>query len=206
MDYQELKDLYIEKKTKRDMLRSTYKNIKIKYKKAKHESQLIEKAQAFLQKVAKETQEQLRFQITDIVNMALDACFPGLKFEIEFEIKRGKTEAEFVFKQGSHIIDDPMNGLGGGVIDLTAFALRIATLTIGTTDNVVILDEPFKFLQPKELHQKGLQMIKQISHMLGIQFIINSNSVQGGDIANIADKLFETKIRNGITEMTERGI
>ena len=89
---------------------------------------LLEKAQAFLQKVAQDTQSQLRLQVEDIVNLALETCFPNeYTFQLRFNIARGKTDAELVFlsqKTGREL--DPMNCAGCGTLDVTCFALRLA--------------------------------------------------------------------------------
>jgi DNA repair exonuclease SbcCD ATPase subunit len=165
----------------------------------------LEKAQVFIQQVAKETQEQLKYQISDLVNLALDSCFPGeYTFDVNFEIKYGKTSAELVFinKNGTQI--DPMEASGGGVVDLASFALRIAIWSLGKSNNVIILDEPFKNLQPMELHMKGMEMIKMLSTKLGIQFIIVTNSVQNADLIDISDKVFDVKKINDISKVTVR--
>ena len=47
----------------------------------------LEKAQAFIQNVAKKTQEQLKYHIEDIVQLALDSIFPHeYRFSIDFEV------------------------------------------------------------------------------------------------------------------------
>lgn len=150
----------------------------------------VEKAQIFLQQVAKDTQEQLKYRISDIVNKALDTCYPDeYVFNTDFNIKRGKTEAELYFtKNGAKI--NPMKSSGGGVVDLASFALRVVAWVLGHSDNVLVLDEPLKWLQPKELQVKGYQIIKELSEKLGIQFIIISNSVNNEDISMIADRMF----------------
>jgi hypothetical protein len=92
----------------------------------------LEQAQVFLQKVAQDTQEQLKIHIEDIVQLALDAIFPDkYTFEIQFNIAYGKTTAELVFisKQSGHIVD-PMIASGGGVVDVCSFALRLACWTL----------------------------------------------------------------------------
>ena len=54
-----------------------------------------EKAQKIIQEVAQQTQEQIKFHIEDIVTMALDVIFPDpYQFELEFVVKRNKTECE----------------------------------------------------------------------------------------------------------------
>lgn len=153
---------------------------------------LIENSQAFLQKIAQETQEHLKFQIEDIVNLALETCFPGeYTFQILFNISRGKTEAELVFldqKTGRQV--DPMEASGGGVVDLTTFALRIACYALEQgTDNVIVLDEPFRFLS-RDLQQRAGEILKMLSKKMKLQIIMVSHI---GEIIDVADKVFEVK-------------
>jgi hypothetical protein len=86
----------------------------------------LEEAQVFIQTVAQTTQEQLKFVISDLVNLALNTCFPSeYIFDIDFKIERGRTSAKLLFiKNGIEI--DPMESSGGGVVDLAAFALRLS--------------------------------------------------------------------------------
>jgi len=109
-----------------------------------------------------------------------------------FEIKRGKTEARLLFLIDGEEVD-PIEADGGGLVHLAAFALRIAAWTLGTTRNTIILDEPLGALQPLELQVQGFKIIKELSDKLGLQFIIVKNSVNSGDLEEIADKVFEVK-------------
>lgn len=162
---------------------------------------LIEEAQVFLQKIAQETQEHLKFQIEDIVNLALETCFPGeYTFQIKFEILRGKTEAELVFldqKTGREV--DPMEASGGGVVDLTTFALRIACYALEQgTDNVIILDEPFRFLS-RDLQERAGEILKTLSERMRLQIIMVSHI---GNIIDVADRVFEVKKNeNGVSNI-----
>ena len=154
--------------------------------------ELLETSQAFLQKIAQETQEHLKFQIEDIVNLALETCFPGeYTFQIDFNISRGKTDAELVFldqKTGRQV--DPMNASGGGVVDLTTFALRIACYALERgTDNVIVLDEPFRFLS-RDLQQRAGEILKTLSERMQLQVIMVSHI---GEIIDVADRVFEVK-------------
>lgn len=126
----------------------------------------IEAAQVFIQQVAKETQEQLRYHIEDIVQLALDAVFPDqYEFKVMFEIKRGKTEARLCFLR-DNIEIDPLNSAGGGVSDVVAFALRLSVWSLGKTRKVMILDEPFRYLS-KDLQPKAGEMLRKLSHKIG---------------------------------------
>lgn len=153
---------------------------------------LLEKAQSFLQKVAQDTQSQLKFQIEDIVNLALETCFPNeYTFQLEFNIARGKTDAELVFlsqKTGRPI--DPMNASGGGVVDLTCFALRIASYALEQgIDNTIILDEPFRFIS-RDLQERASEVLKTLSTKLGLQVIMVTHI---SEFIDVADKVFRIK-------------
>lgn len=162
---------------------------------------LIEQAQSFLQKVAQDTQSQLKFQIEDIVNLALNTVFPDeYLFQVDFNISRGKTDAELVFinqKTGGKI--DPMNASGGGVIDIVAFALRISAYVLESgTDNVIILDEPFRFVS-KDLVERSGEILKVLSTKLGLQIILVTHIPE---LIDVADKTFKIKKnQNGVSKI-----
>ena len=162
---------------------------------------LIEQAQSFLQKVAQDTQSQLKFQIEDIVNLALNTVFPDeYLFQVDFNISRGKTDAELIFinqKTGGKI--DPMNASGGGVIDIVAFALRISAYVLESgTDNVIILDEPFRFVS-KDLVERAGEILKVLSTKLGLQIILVTHIPE---LIDVADKTFKIKKnQNGVSKI-----
>ena len=153
---------------------------------------LVEKAQCFLQKVAQDTQTQLKFRVEDLVNVALDTCFPGeYEFRLDFDVARGKTDCELVFvsKRTGKVID-PLNGAGGGVADVVSFALRVSCFVLEQgLDNVIVLDEPMKFVS-KDLRDRVCEVIRNLSDRLGIQFIIVTHI---DEFVDIADAVFEVK-------------
>lgn len=165
---------------------------------------LVEKAQVLLQKVAQETQSQLKFRIEDIVNMALETCFPNeYEFKLDFNVARGKTDCSLVFlskRTGREI--DPMNASGGGVVDVVCFALRTACYVLESdVDNVIVLDEPMKFVS-QNLRSRVCEVIRNLSDKLGVQFIIVTHI---DEFIEIADKVFEVrKNDDGISEVREK--
>lgn len=196
---------FIEKKYNefQGMKKSLLKNIeedKKSIEKNKNKLQLLEQAQSFLQKIAQETQNHLKFQIEDIVNLALDTCFPNeYLFKLEFEIMRGKTEARLVFlSQKTQREVDPMNASGGGVVDLTSFALRIASYIIEQgTDNVIIFDEPFRFVS-RDLQERAGLILKKLSEKLNIQIILVTHIPE---LVDVADRIIEVRKTDGISKI-----
>jgi ABC-type cobalamin/Fe3+-siderophores transport system ATPase subunit len=152
----------------------------------------IEIVQALVQKVAKETQEQLKFQIEDIVKTCIDTCFPDeYDFKVEFEIKRGKTECALKFYKSGHEIDDLLESGGGGVVDMASFGIRIAAWSLGNTANTLVLDEPMKFLS-RNLQARAGEILSEISKKLGLQLIINTHIPE---LVEQSDKVFEVKLQ-----------
>jgi DNA repair exonuclease SbcCD ATPase subunit len=78
---------------------------------------------------------------------------------------------------------NPVFSSGGGLLDITSFALRISFWHLNQNRNVMIFDEPMRFLS-KELVPKAVEMVRMLSEKLGIQFIIVSHIedfVEGAD-------------------------
>lgn len=191
-DINRVKQLFLQSKGMKKQVENNLIQNKTTLDNLNNRIKLLEQAQVFLQKVAQDTQSQLKFQIEDIVNLALETCFPNeYEFQLQFNIARGKTDAELVFlsqKTGRPI--DPMNASGGGVVDLTAFALRIASYALEQgVDNVIILDEPFRFIS-RDLQARAGEILRSLSTKLGLQIVMVTHI---GQMIDVADKVFEVK-------------
>ncbi|WP_405291911.1 hypothetical protein [Methanobrevibacter sp.] len=173
-------------------------------KQSENKLKLLEQAQVFLQTVAQNTQEKLKYQIEDVVNLALESVFPNeYEFKINFNVSRGKTDAELIFldKRTGQTID-PMEASGGGVVDVTCFALRISAWALENgTDNLIILDEPFKFVS-KDLVERAGEILKTLSEKMKLQVIMVTHIPE---FIDVADKVFEVKKNEkGISRIVER--
>jgi DNA repair exonuclease SbcCD ATPase subunit len=144
------------------------------------------KAREIVTAVSKKMHQQLEARITNIVSLALSAVFPDpYEFQLRFVERRNQTEADFLLlKDGevSNIIDS----VGGGVLDVVAFALRVAALSLVKGQRLIVLDEPFKHLSPG-LQPKASEMMRQLSENLGVQFIMVSHA---DNIIDSADRTF----------------
>lgn len=192
MNFEKIEKLFNQSKGAYSQIQKSLKETIELKKYSEKKLKLIEEAQIFLQTVAQSTQEKLKFQIEDIVNIALETVFPDeYEFKIEFNVSRGKTDAELVFldKRTGQTID-PMDAAGGGVVDLTCFALRIASWSLEKTcDNVLILDEPMKFVS-RDLISNVCEIMQRLSKKLNLQIILVTHIPE---FVNIADKVFEIK-------------
>lgn len=133
-------------------------------------------AQEAAQIVAQAIQQQAHTRIAGVVTKCLQTVFTGpdtYAFKINFERKRGRTEAELLLLKNGHEIKDPLNADSGGVVDVAAFALRLACLVLAKPKlrKVVILDEPFKFVS-REYRENVRLLLEKLAEDFGIQFIM----------------------------------
>jgi hypothetical protein len=130
-------------------------------------------AQGIVQEVAQAVQREAHKRIAKVVSKCLEAVFNHeYRFRILFERKRGKTEARLVFRKGRHTINPKESG-AGGVIDVAAFALRIACMIWSRPRlrRFLVLDEPFRFVHASRLPMIE-QLILRLAKELHIQFFI----------------------------------
>jgi DNA repair ATPase RecN len=153
------------------------------------------KARIILQTVAEQTQKKIEHHISILVTMALAAVFPDpYTFLIRFVIRREKTEADLIFvKNGNE--GSPMDVSGGGPLDVASFALRTATWAIKPTRNILILDEPFKYVS-RDLQSKCSEMIKYLSSKMNIQMLLVSHIPE---IIDSADTVFKVSQTSGVS-------
>jgi DNA repair exonuclease SbcCD ATPase subunit len=199
MNLKEIRTSIIETKGRRAEAKQTLSSTQFAVDTLTKEIKRSEKAQAIIQKVAKDTQSQLEYHISDIVTLALDTVFDEkYKFKIEFVIKRNKTECELVFEKDGEVMD-PMEDDAGGAVDVASFALRIAlwTLQAPRSRNTIILDEPFKFLS-KDLRPRASELLKELSTRLKLQFIIVTHL---DELTECADRIFKIEIKKGISHV-----
>jgi DNA repair exonuclease SbcCD ATPase subunit len=193
MNTEQIKNKLISKEAERNKILSDIKkrekSIRILNKTLKY----TEEARIIIQIVAQKTQQELEYQISEIVTLALGAVFDDpYEFKIEFVIKRGKTEAIIKFVRDGHEFD-PLDDTGGGAADIASFALRIAlwNLLRPRSRNTLILDEPFKNISKQDnLQEKSSEMLSMISKKLGIQIIMVTHSTE---LIKASDKVFEVK-------------
>jgi len=158
-----------------------------------------DQAQLIIQTVAQQTQEQLEYHVSEIVSLALSAVFDTpYQFCLEFNTRRGKTEADLLFKKRDKM-SSPMDSAGGGAVDIAAFSLRVALWSLRQPNrrNVLCLDEPFSFLS-RDLQPRASAMLKEVSEKLKLQIIMVSHSE---DLIESADRTFQVKMRKGISEV-----
>jgi len=147
-----------------------------------------EKVRSKLQTAAEMVQQNLEKRINTIVQMALDIVFDSApEFTLNIVQRRNQTEADI-------LVDGlkPLESDAGGVIDIIAFALRLALWSIKPNRKTFIIDEPFRNLS-KDLQPRAAEMLKTLSDNLGVQIIMVSHHTVASEYA---DKTFFCEKRN----------
>lgn len=158
-------------------------------------------AQQLLQGVAQAIQQQAHQRIAAVVTKCLRTVFgeKAYDFRIEFERKRGKTEAKLLFHRNGQSIH-PTRASGGGVVDVAAFSLRLSAVILSHSllQRLLILDEPFRFVSASYRSQlRGL--LAELSEALGVQILMVTHSKQlmSGRVLRLTDE--------GVEVVEERG-
>lgn len=188
-DLEQLKKEYERREGKKDFIQQAVRRTKVDLQALKEEALTIEEAQGILQTVAQATQEELEYHVSEIVSLAMEAVFPDpYKLNLNFELRRNKSEADLTFSKKKSEKIDPLTAAGGGAVDVASFGLRVSLFSLQspTTRSTIILDEPFRFLS-KGLQERASAMVKEISERLGIQFIIVTHE---SNLLEAADKVF----------------
>lgn len=161
-----------------------------------------EAAKAIIRLVAQKTQNQLKDKLEIPVSLAMSAVFErSCNLRIEFPERRGRTECDFFWNVDGYEYPDLEFSEGGGALDVAAFGLQMAILSLmkNHSRQVLFLDEPLKWLKGGELPERGAMMLSEISKSLGIQIVMVSHipEQRAG-----SDKVFEIKMdKKGVSNV-----
>ncbi len=163
-----------KKKQTRESLAQTREKLISDLESARVEQAALSQAQDAFQRLAQQVQQTAHEQIARLVDRCLADVFGADAYECRIEInrKRGKTEAEiYLLRNGAQL--KPLDECGGGVVDVTAFALRTAALIMKRPKprSLLLLDEPFKHLS-KQYRPRAARLIQEMAHELGVQIIL----------------------------------
>ena len=162
---------------------------KLEELKAKTEKRTADglKAREAFHLVAQQIQQRIEQEVSGLVSSALDAVFdePYL-FGMEFIKRRNKIDCDLFLESNGERMH-PADSVGGGVLNIIAFALRLVFLLMSDSRRVLFLDEPMIHLS-RDLQPKAAELLSSLSHELGIQIIVSSHIP---DIVSAADNVIQ---------------
>jgi len=149
----------------------------------------ITEAREAAMRVAEGLEQYVHGHIERVVTRCLQDVFEeDYKFKLTFVRKRGRTEAQFAIIHDGILLEEPKDETGGGVMDVAAFAVRVACLCLHTPPRrmLLVLDEPFKHVATENI-PRIRNLILALSQELGVQFIIitHHSDLQVGQIIEL---------------------
>lgn len=185
-------------RSKLERLRGSYRAAKgqlhkerIEYRQSRQIQRDLLEVQQIIQGIAREIQQNVHARVSEVVTRSLQAVWGNrYAFEILFSEKRGKTEARLIFRRRDGLELDPLEESSGGVVDVAAFALRLACIVMSQPQRrrLVILDEPFKNVRGAQYQERVREMVERIAAELDFQIVLNTDLelLQTGRIINLA--------------------
>jgi DNA repair exonuclease SbcCD ATPase subunit len=189
----------LSRRTIQNRLQGEVKVLNTNLDKARNDLEDYTEALEIMNLVGILAQDEVRNLIQSLVTKVLQSIFDGsYSFVVEDVVNRNKPES-FLWVQIGDNKYSLKEELGGGVVDAVSFALRVVMWALSSprTAEVIILDEPMKFVSKDKLLLLG-QMLKSVSEELDIQFIVISHE---GELINTADKGFVVKNLKGTSKV-----
>jgi len=148
---------------------------KVKLLELSHKREVFAKSIEIFALISEVTQIQVKNGMEKIVTYALQYIFgEDYKFKITFDKRGNLTECNFSFISPLGVeITDPLEALGGGIMDVASLALRIALLELHKPKNTsfLALDEPTRNVSAQFIPRCGL-FFKEINRKLERQIIV----------------------------------
>ncbi len=200
---QDLRNRLERRKGERDHLQRLIDDLESSLRSQERNLRRLWKARQIVQAVALTTQRRLEYHLSEQVSLAMEAIFDSpYQASLRFEEKRGKTEARILFLR-KHLEFPPLGSAGGGTIDVAAFALRVAYLSMRQDQKIrplLLLDEPFSQLKGEDANRRALGLLQEISHQLEIQVIsVSDERIPREEIVASSDRVFLIQNRDGIS-------
>jgi DNA repair ATPase RecN len=170
----------------------------------------LEKVVSTLIATADAARESGRQRMEKVVTKALQSVFgPSFTFEIELAESGGKPVANFYVvsenPNGEKIKNEPQDSRGGGVNDIVATALQVATMVVYNNPKIqgpILLDEPGKHVSEDYIVKFG-EFVDFIGKTFDRQIIMVTHQPH---LAQTADKTFISQLVSGKTVLREQDL
>mgnify|MGYP001129620016 CR=1 FL=1 len=158
-------------------------------------------AQTLFQSATKIMYQNLSSKLGDIVTEGLSIIFPesNYTFIIEFVERRGTIEADLYLEDEKGNRLDPLSSTGGGVVDIISMLLRCTYIILSKYDNVLIADEPMRFVDRDRIPESAA-FLRKICDDFGLQAIVVTHIPE---ITEQSESVFYVKKENGISRVKQ---
>ncbi len=108
----------------------------------------------------------------NICNLCLLSIFEDpYQVKLVGESKRNQFEVRIECAKGGEVYDPSNDEVEGGVLDVISFALRLAYISLSGCRRILILDEPFKWVD-SDARARLRECLEKLSSDLGFQIIL----------------------------------
>ena len=188
-DFEKAKRDLQKRRSKKELLELTIEEGEVKRSTLQKLQTFQCEARVILQETAAQTQKNLRYHISSLVTMAIQAIFgEGLEFKMAIEQRRNQTEIDFFVEEFGNL-QEPLDSNGFGLVDIISLALRVSYWSLKKNRKTFILDEPFRNLS-RDHSRAASKLLKTLCEKLGLQIIIVSHDTE---ITSYADKVFQVE-------------
>lgn len=202
-----MEDDYNKQLAEQNLLKQQKANEEVKVGTQLAEKKHLEAVSMLLVKTADASREAGRKRMESVVTRALQSVFgPDFTFEIEMDESGGKPVARFlvcsVGENGEVVKNEPQDSRGGGINDIVAFALQVATLVVYNEPKIqgpILLDEPGKHVSEEYVVKFG-DFLQFISKTFNRQIIMVTHQAH---LAATADKMLISQTVGGKTVIKE---
>lgn len=164
-------------------------------------------AHAILGAVSEALREEVKQRVEVVVAAALQAIFgTAYHFRFDAKVSRGVVSLTPLVGYGEDLSTARWVGadsVGGGVVDVVAFALRVAVLLLRRPKlrPVLFADEPFKHVSDEFLPSVA-EMLRRLATDMGLQLFVISHEEA---VAAAANKVFYVSMKDGVSQIVDTG-
>ena len=167
-------------------------------------SEVLAQCKNLLERCNIASRDFIKAEVEHLTTHALQATLgdPNIQFKINFEIKRGQVEANFVLAKHQDNVtveEDILRSSGGGIVDIIGFALKIITLELLKIPGPLVLDEPGKHISEHYIDNFS-KFVSQVSKTFNRQIIIVTHT---GRLIPFASNIIEVAQVNGVAQVTQ---
>ena len=143
----------------------------------------------------------LSTKLGDIITEGLTIVFPDsqYKFVIEFIERRNNVEADLYLEDSAGNRYNPMDDVGGGIVDFVGLLLRITYIILSPNANFLAADEPVKFIDRDRIPEAAA-FIKKICEDFKFQLLIVSHIPE---LVEASDVVYRIEKKKGVSVATK---
>ncbi len=136
----------------------------------------IEAVQKLFQSAVALMYENLSSKLGDIITEGIAIVFPDaqLKFVVNFVERRNNVEADILLEDSDGEQFSVLDDSGGGLADFIALLLRITYIILSEHNNILIADEPLKFIDRDRIPEAS-QFIRKVCEDFDFQLVFVSH-------------------------------